>query len=185
MDMLEQAQRALEWFQRLAPRLRRLATILRVIAAIGVGAATLIFVMVIAEFWTPSLAILISALVVCVALGAAPLMLWIFAGGITALADLPDAIAASPDLFRQYAWELSDLYDKVVRPETKRSRSWGSGLVSGIRLSWRVWREFPDIGAVRGVAQVSLILFALAGLAMTIFNVALLPAVLGFDVVHS
>ena len=100
----------------------------------------------------------------CVALGVAPVMLWIFAGGVGALADLPDAIAASPDLFRQYASELSDLYDKVVRPRDDSAIGRGAaGLVSGVRLSWRVWREFPDVGGVGGVAQVSLLLFALRG----------------------
>jgi hypothetical protein len=81
--------------------------------------------------------------------------------------------------------ELSELYEKVVRPEARRMRSWGSGLLGGVRLSWRVYREFPDVGGTVGsVSRVSLILFAAVGLFMSAFNVCLIPPVAAFVALH-
>jgi hypothetical protein len=184
MDVVAEAQRALDWLQGLAPRVRRVATVLRVIAAIGVTAAAIFGLLVVAEAWFPSAPALVAVIVVCALLGFAPVMLWIFAGGVAAVADLPDAIAASPQLFRRYTDELSSLYERVVRPQTGHIRSFGSGVVGSVRISWRVWREFPDIGAVRGLGRVSLVLFAVLGVFMTVFNLALLPAVAAFDLLH-
>jgi hypothetical protein len=185
VDVIGQAQRSLEWLQGLSPRLRRVAMGLRIIAGIGVGAAVVIFLLLVAEYWPPSLGLLLGVGLVAALLAAAPAMLWIFAGGLAAVADLPDAIAASPELFRRYTDELARLYEDVVRPQASRVRSVGSGLFGGLRVSWRVWREFPDVGAIRGVGRVSLVLFALLGLFMTGFNLALVPAVAAFDLVHS
>ena len=117
-------------------------------------------------------------------LACTPVMLWIFASGVSALADLPAVFAASPELVRQHMGELSDLYEKVVRPETGRMRSWGSGLLRSVRLSWRVYRQLPDVGVVADVGRVSLILFALVGLFMSAFNVCLIPAAAAFTVLH-
>jgi hypothetical protein len=184
MDVVAEAWRALEWLQGFAPRVRRVATVLRVIAAVGIGATALIVLLLVADVWVPSLAALVAIVVVGGVLGFAPVMLWIFAGGVAAIADLPDAVAGSPALFGRYTDELSNLYERVVRPETRNLRSFGSGLLGSVRISWRVWREFPDIGAVRGLGRVSLVLFAVLGLFMTVFDVALLPAVLAFTVLH-
>jgi hypothetical protein len=185
VDIAEQAERALDWFQRLVPRLRRLASILKAIAAVGIGAAALILLLLVFEFWFPSVGGLLVIGSFVGLLGFTPVMLWIFAGGVAALADLPGAIAASPELFRQHMGELSELYEKVVRPEARRMRSWGSGLLGGVRLSWRVYREFPDVGGTVGsVSRVSLILFAAVGLFMSAFNVCLIPPVAAFVALH-
>jgi hypothetical protein len=181
VDVVAEAQRALAWLEGLASRVRRVAMVLRVIAAIGIGAAAIIALLLIVAVWVPSLLALVVIAAVVGLLGFAPVMLWIFAGGLTAIADLPAAIAASPDLFRRYTDELSRLYERVVRPETGRMRSFRTGVVGSTRLSWRIWRELPDVGAVQGVSRVSLVLFAVLGLFMTVFNVALVPAVAAFD----
>jgi len=185
VDVIGEAQRAVEWLQGLAPRLRRLANGLRIVAAVGIGAAVVVFLLLVAELWPPSLAVLLGVGLVTALLAAAPAMLWIFAGGLAAIADLPAAVAASPDLFRRYTDELARLYEHVVRPQAGRRRAVGGGLVGGLRISWKVWRDIPDAGAIRGVGRVSLILFALLGVFMTGFNLALVPAVLAFDLLHS
>ena len=142
MDVIGQAQRSLEWLQGLAPRLRRVATGLQVIAAIGIGAAVVIFLLIVAEYWPPSFGVVLGVGLVTALLAAAPAMLWIFAGGLAAIADLPAAIAASPELFRRYTDELARLYEDVVRPQAGRVRSVRGGLFGGLRIGWKVWREF-------------------------------------------
>lgn len=170
-------RRALEWFQSAAAPLRQLATALKVVAVVGLVAPALIVGLLLTEVWPPSLASVVVLAIVFVMLAAAPWGLLGFTGSLDALADLPGALAASPELYRQHASEITSLYRDLGDPTSGRARGVGRGVLGGGRLFWRMRKELPDVGGIVALGRLSLVLVALLGVIMTVVNLLLVPMV--------
>src|SRR5262249_42281037 len=138
---LDYGRRALGWLQSIAPTFRRLATVLKVVAVLGLVAPLVIVVLLLAEYWPPGLRTFIILAIVYVVRAFCPFGLYGFAGSIDSLAGMPDALAQSPELYRQHQDEIIRLYREVAEPQTGVARGVGKGVFGGLRLVWRMRKD--------------------------------------------
>lgn len=174
---VDYGRRALGWMQSLAPALRRLATVLKVIAIVGLLAPLASGLMLLVEYWPPGLRTFLVLAAVYVVLAFCPWGLLSFAGSIESLAGMPDAIAQSPELYRRHQDEIVQLYRDVGDPQTGRVSGVGRGAVGGLKLLWRMRKELPDYEGVLALGRLGLVVVAALGVLMAIVNVALVPFV--------
>ena len=176
--------------QRLVPLARRVVWGVGALAIASAVSIVVVVGVVVAHGW-PSPPVAALLMIVALFMVPAPVVLWLFRGALREVIELPEWLAASPDLAKGHAAELADLVRTARRPSAPGADDGGrrrGGFVGDTaragRLLLAAHDDLPGYGAaLRLVSPVFLIAVAVA-VVIGALQVGLAASMVAADVLY-
>jgi hypothetical protein len=169
----------IEVLGRLVPLARRISRAVGVYVALVAAASATIVTVLLWRFWPGSPAEVVAHLVIAAVVFAPVAMLWLFQRALAEVVQIPERLAAVPDVARDHGGELARLVrDAQVRRGRFRLTSLHADLWRAGRLLLAAHDDLPGYGAVLTLVSVPFLLASLAAACVGLVLVLTAPAVL-------
>lgn len=178
-SVAELAPRMLAYLDRVGPTLRRIGRVVRLWSIVGAIAALINIALLLAAAWPPSGGAVVLMVVIVLIFGWAPVVLFSYAAAMSSVAELPNWIRSSPQLFQQNSTQLAKVYTETVGTwgEDRKLGAIGSGAWRAGKVAWSVSKELPEFAMATRVVNPGVVGAAVIAVVWIAVTVLLVPVV--------